>query len=64
MILNSQTEVDNTRVKLEMLESRYEALRDETGEDEELRAVTMRSLKKLINQFKEEIIRYEVGIRA
>lgn len=64
MILLSQVEVDNTRAKLALLESSYENLRQETGGDEELREMTMRSLKRLINQLKEEIIRYEVGIRA
>jgi hypothetical protein len=30
------------------------------SDDEHIREVTMRSLKKCINQFKEEIARYEV----
>ena len=64
MILMSQVEVDNTRAKLALLESSYENLRQETGGDEELRNITMQSLKKLINQLTEEIVRYEVGIRA
>jgi ribosomal protein L29 len=41
------------------LERRYEALCSETGGDEELREMTMESLKRTINQFKEEIARYE-----
>ncbi|MDZ4659728.1 MAG: hypothetical protein SH868_19310 [Bythopirellula sp.] len=64
MILMSQVEVDNTRAKLALLESSYENLRQEIGGDEELRTITMQSLKKLINQFTEEIVRYEVGIRS
>lgn len=59
MMLKNKIELANTRDKLAKLETRYEALRNETSEDEELREVTMRSLKRYINQFKEEIARYE-----
>jgi hypothetical protein len=59
MNLKNQTEVDNTRTKLARLESRYEALLKETSDDEELHEATLRSLKRYINQFKEEIARYE-----
>lgn len=59
MTLRNDVELANTRAKLDRLEARYEELRGETGGDEELREVTMRSLKKYINQFKEEIARYE-----
>ena len=59
MSLKNQTELINTRTKLVRLESRYEALRKEASEDEELREVTLRSLKRYINQFREEIARYE-----
>ena len=49
-----------TREKLRRLEALYEADRHETGGDEELREAEMESLKRLINQLKEEIARYEV----
>ena len=64
MILDSEREVANTRVKLVRLEARYETLRNQTGGDEHVRALTMESLKLIINQFKEEIVRYEAGIRS
>jgi len=57
--LASEQELANTRKKLRMLEEDYEALSCETGGDEELREITMESLKRLINQLKEEIARYE-----
>lgn len=63
MNLTTDIEVTNTRKKLAELESRYEELKTSNEYDEHLRQMTMRSLKKLINQFKEEIVRYEVGIR-
>ena len=59
MRLTSDTQLANTRAKLERLEARYETLRTKPSEDDELRAVTLRSLKRYINQFKEEIARYE-----
>lgn len=59
MSLKNEQELANTRTKLARLESRYEALRCETGGDEQLRELTMESLRRTINQFKEEIARYE-----
>lgn len=60
MDLRNDRELANTRVKLERLESLYSAHESETGGDEELREITMASLKRFINQLKEEIIRYEI----
>lgn len=59
MSLNNDTELANTRVKLQRLETRYEALRNDTLMDEPVRELTMRSLKATINQFREEIARYQ-----
>lgn len=59
MSLANDVELANTRAKLADLEMRYEELRNDTAEDEHLRQVTMRSLMRYINQFKEEIARYE-----
>jgi flagellar biosynthesis chaperone FliJ len=57
--LQSERELVNTRDKLRLLEESYEELRNETGGDEELREASMESLKRFINQLKEEIARYE-----
>ena len=59
MTLQNETQVANTKAKLEWLEARYEALRNETERDQRLRELSMISLKRMINQFKEEIARYE-----
>lgn len=59
MNLKNEQEVATTRAKLALVEARFEALCSETGGDEELREMTMESLKRTINQFKEEIARYE-----
>lgn len=59
MGLNSEREVANTRVKLARLEARYEALRNDASGNPRVRDLSMISLRRLINQFKEEIARYE-----
>ncbi|MGH7177771.1 MAG: hypothetical protein ACREJC_10350 [Tepidisphaeraceae bacterium] len=59
MTLQNELELVNTREKLRLLEQSYEELRSETGGDEELRDASMESLKRLINQMKEEIARYQ-----
>ena len=52
-------ELEVTREKLSLLESLYEAdKRDQSG-DAHVRELSMRSLKRLINQLKEEIARFE-----
>ena len=60
MSLKNDVELANTRAKLARLERRYEQLRNDTSGNERVRQLTMRSLKATINQFKEEIARYEV----
>ena len=59
MTLESQQEVENTRVKLRMLEDAYRRNEEETGEMTYARRLTMRSLKRLMNQLTEEIVRFE-----
>ena len=59
MSLQGHRELESTRKKLRLLEERYEANQRERGGDEHVRELTMRSLKRLINQLKEEITRFE-----
>jgi hypothetical protein len=59
MNLQSKRELEVTREKLKMLEEQYEAARTRSDTDERVRELTLRSLKKLINQLKEEIARFE-----
>ena len=59
MTLQSQRELEVTREKLQLLETRYEANKREQGGDEHVRELSMQSLKRLINQLKEEIARFE-----
>lgn len=64
MNLQTQRELEVTRNKLKMLEEQYEATREKRGTDEHVRELTLQSLKKLINQLKEEIVRYESRMSA
>jgi hypothetical protein len=59
MNLGSDQELANTKRKLGFLERMYEEPRADPEEDEHLRELSMESLKRLINQLKEEIARYE-----
>ncbi len=59
MSLQSQRELDVTREKLRLLEERYQANQREQGGDQHVREISMKSLKRLINQLKEEIARFE-----
>jgi DNA-binding transcriptional regulator YbjK len=59
MSLQSDCELGATREKLRLLEERYEANRRQQSGDEHVRELSMRSLKRLINQLVEEIARFE-----
>ena len=58
MIQNTR-ELEKSKEKLRILEEEYEVARQEPADDEEVREAELQSLKELINQFKEEIARYE-----
>lgn len=59
MSLRSEREAQNTRNKLGRLEERYRARQAQIGGNARVRELTMVSLKRLINQLTEELIRYE-----
>jgi hypothetical protein len=59
MSLQSHRELDATREKLRLLEERYAANKRAEAGDSHVRELSMRSLKRLINQLKEEIARFE-----
>jgi hypothetical protein len=62
MNLRNQRELDATREKLRGLEEQYEAARSRGFASDDVRQMTLRSLKKLINQLKEEIVRCEAHL--
>ena len=60
MTLKNDIELANTRAKLQELEKRYEARLQETTANPHIHELTLQSLKRLINQMKEEITLFEV----
>jgi len=59
MSLQSNRELEATREKLRLLEERYEAGKRRVAGDDHVGELSQRSLKRLINQLKEEIARFE-----
>ena len=63
MSIENRHQLENTRSKLRELEELYEKTRQGPATSEHVRELTLRSLKKRINQFKEEITRFEARAR-
>ncbi|MCE9531832.1 MAG: hypothetical protein K8T89_12015 [Planctomycetes bacterium] len=62
MSIENMRQLENARVKLQELEQLHADTRLNQASSEHVRDLTMRSLKKRINQFKEEISRFEARI--
>ena len=59
MTIENRRQLENTRMKLQDLEQLYTKTQQGPPNSEHVRELTLRSLKKRINQFKEEITRFE-----
>jgi hypothetical protein len=59
MSIRSQRELAVTRQKLELLEQRVRTVHQQPADDAHVRELSLRSLKMLIKQLKEEIARFE-----
>jgi septation ring formation regulator EzrA len=59
MTIENRRQLENTRSKLQELEQLYVKTRQGPVAKEHVRELTLRSLKKRINQFKEEIARFD-----
>ena len=59
MELRNQRELDNTRAKLLRMERLYKTAELDKEGDEDIREAELQSIKRFINQLKEEIARYE-----
>ncbi len=59
MELKDEREAAATREKIRSLEARYQAVSQDPRGDAHVQELTLRSLKRMINQMKEEIARYE-----
>ena len=56
---NSRRQLENTQAKLKLLEARLDELDHEPVANARTRELIRLSLKKLINQLKEEIVRFK-----
>ena len=61
--IENQRQWENTLAKVQMMEELYEKRLQEPAENELVKELTLRSLRKRINQFKEEMIRFECQLR-
>ena len=59
MSIENRRELENTRIKLQELEQLYKKIQGGPEGTEHVGELTLRSLKKRINQFREEITRFE-----
>ncbi len=59
MDLKDDLELEVTREKLHSLEARYETVGQDPAGDAHVQELTLRSLRRMINQLKEDIARYE-----
>jgi hypothetical protein len=59
MELKDERELEVTREKLQSLEARYQAVKQDPGEDFHIQELTLQSLNRMINQMTEEIARFE-----
>ncbi len=59
MGIENHRQRENTIVKLRALERLYEKKKQDNCLDEQVRELTLRSMRKLINQFTEEIVRFD-----
>jgi hypothetical protein len=64
MSLQSKRELEVTREKLRGLEKQYAAMLREKGENNYAHELTLRSLRRTMNQLKEEVARFEARTGA
>jgi uncharacterized small protein (DUF1192 family) len=64
MSIENRRQLENTRRKLQELEQLHTRTQQGPASSEHVRELTLRSLKKRINQFKEEITRFEARVRS
>ncbi len=59
MTIVNQTQLQNTRAKLKLLEERHAELKRGPTDSAATRNLTLQSLEKWMKKLKEEILRYE-----
>ena len=64
MKLANHREAANTRAKLALIEAQYEAAKARAMPSEELRQLSLYALRRMINQLKEDLGRFECDVKA
>ena len=64
MKLANRTQYENTRIKLASLEEHYQAALQRDMDNPDLKQLTLYSLRQMINQLKEEMIRFECDVKS
>jgi len=62
--IHTQQQLDNTKEKLRELEDHYRQRKEGLTENTYARKLSLQSLKRTINQLKEEIARFEAHSRV
>jgi uncharacterized small protein (DUF1192 family) len=62
MALDRRRKLDNNRMKLRELDELYTKIHSGRATSEHMRQLNLRSLRKRINQFKEEIARFKAHV--
>jgi hypothetical protein len=63
-VIQSQQQLENTKEKLRQLEEHYRQRKEEPSADTYARKLSLQSLKRTINQLKEEIARFRARSRV
>jgi hypothetical protein len=61
-MIENRRQLENTRKKVRSMEDLYAQIADRPAANDYARDLTLRSLRKRINQFKEEMIRFEAAV--
>jgi hypothetical protein len=64
MELKDERQAENTRKKLQGLENHYDAALRDLSPNDRVRLISLQSIKRMINQMKEELARYEARATA
>jgi hypothetical protein len=64
MSIENRRQLENTKAKLQELEQLYTKIQQGQADGKHVQELTLRSLKKRINQFKEEITRFQARVSS
>ena len=63
-VIRTQRQLENTKEKLRLLEEHFQRRKQESADDSYVRKLSLQSLKRTMNQLKEEIVRFEAHAKV